>query len=127
MPEKLLIGVALDKLGIGFIGAVAMSGNWFNKNWFEFVKLGFLILGIVWGVGQTIEQHGQDIVDLKAQAIVDQDEHKAFVQTLNKINTSQELMQYQLEDLRDDVNENKEIFKDHIFRNSSSHILGDNS
>ena len=119
MPEKLLIGIGFKKLGIGLLGVTAVSNTWVQKNWFEFVKLGLLIFGIVWALGLTIEQHGQDIVDLKAQQIVDNADHKAFVSSLSEINTSQLLIQQKLEYMQDDIDENK----DDISSNTSHHIL----
>jgi hypothetical protein len=126
MPEKLLIGLGFKKLGIGLLGVTVASNQWVQKNWFEFVKLGLLVAGIVWGVGQTInsqglaiERHGQDVVELKAQQIVDQADHKAFMSSLSKINTSQQVLQERLENMKDDIDENK----DDISRNTSHHIL----
>ena len=112
MPEKLLLAIPFKKVGLFMLGTAVASNTWVHKNWFEFVKLGVLVVGIVWGVGLTIEQHGQDIVDIKAQEIVDQAEHKQFAVTLNNINTSQLVMQQQLEYMQEDINDNEEAIEE---------------
>jgi flagellar motility protein MotE (MotC chaperone) len=128
MPEKLLLALPFKKVGLLMLGTAIAGNTWVHKNWFEFVKLGILIAGIVWGVGQTInsqglaiERQGQEIVNLKAQEIVDQAEHKQFAATLSSINTSQQLIQQRLEHMQEDIDDNEEAVKE--LDNTSDHLL----